>query len=66
MTLSEFCATKPPELRLGQHFYNTYLYRLKPEHNTHRNMDLLYNTTCEETAMLIIKEIMKAYQWEEL
>lgn len=66
MTLSDFIKTKPPELRLGQYFYNIYLYKLKPEDNTHKNMDLLYNTTSMQMAEMIIKEIMEAYQWEEL
>lgn len=65
-TLQEFIATKPPELRLGQYFYNTFFKCLKPEDNTHKSMDLLFYTTSEKTAEDVIKEIMKAYQWEEL
>lgn len=63
MTLQDFIATKPTELRLGQYFYNSYLYRLRPKDNTHRNMDLLYNTRSIEMATMIIQEIMQAYQW---
>lgn len=66
MTLRDFIKSKPPELRLGQFFYNTYFQRLKPEDNTHRNMDLLYYTYSALSAEMIIKEIMTAYQWEEL
>lgn len=66
MKLDEFIASVPPEFRLGQHFYNTYYSKLKPEDNTFKNMSLLYNTTDVKTATIIIKAIMSKYQWEEL
>lgn len=66
MTLDDFIKTKPQELRLGQYFYNKYFSKLKPEDNTHKNMDFLFYTRNSSDAILIIREIMKAYQWEEL
>lgn len=62
MTLDEFIQNKPPELRLRQHLYNRYLYKLKLQHATQH----LYNTTDEKVALSMVVEIMKDYQWTEL
>lgn len=66
MTLAEFVSNKPSELRLGQHFYNCYLHRLRPEDRMQHDTQELYNTRCEQTAFGIIKEIMEDYQWTTL
>lgn len=66
MTLDEFIATKPPELRLGQWFYNCYLHKLQPEDQLHHNTQFLYNTTNDIRAEMYIEGLMMCYQWEEL
>lgn len=66
MTLDEFIESVPKELRLGQHFYNQYFYKLKPGDNLQAATQRLYNTTCEPEAKRIIIQIMGDYQWEDL
>lgn len=65
MILFEFVQSCPPELRLGQYFYNKYLHRLKPHDRMHADTQLLYNTD-DLYAFAIICDIMTDYQWEEL
>jgi len=66
MTLSEFINHKPPELRLGQWFFNEYLHRLRPHDQLHHETQWLYNTRDDARAEMYIIGLMVAYQWEEL
>jgi hypothetical protein len=66
MNIAQFQRTKPAELRLGQHFYNCYLYRLGWQDNMHRDTQELYNTVSHSRALFLIAHIMDDYQWDEL
>lgn len=66
MTLSEFINRKPPELRLGQWFYNCYLGKLRPVDRMQESTQELYHTRCEHKAFELIHQIMEDYQWKDL
>ena len=66
MLIEHFIMSKPPELRLGQYFMNTYMSKLSANTNLHKCLNDLYFTRNEENAISGILEIMAAYQWEEL
>ena len=66
MKLEDFIKSKPPELRLGQWFFNQYLGRLKYHDRLHHNTQKLYNNTDDEKSIKFIKGLMEDYQWTEL
>lgn len=66
MKLETFIKTKPDGIRLGQYFFNCFFHALGCETNLHRDTQKLYNTTNDNLATVIIKQIMLDYQWEEL
>lgn len=66
MTIDEFVKTKPNELRLGQWFFNQYLFRLKPDDRQHHEKQWLYNVTNDVRAEMYIRGMMLAYNWKEL
>lgn len=66
MNISQFVRTKPDALRLGQHFYNCYLYHLKWHDRMHTDAQELYNTRNTPRALELIEGIMRDYQWSEL
>jgi hypothetical protein len=59
MTLQEFIAAKPKELRLGQWFVNTYWK------GSDTRSQQLYQLD-GYAAMLYIKGLMEVWQWEAL
>lgn len=66
MTLNEFIATKPKELRLGQYFWNTYFKHQHMESAHMKASNKLYYETDDNKAVDIIKGYMELYQWKEL
>lgn len=66
MKVEHFVKTKPDGVRLGQHFFICYFHKLGCDTNLHRDTQKLYNTTNDSLALVIIKQIMLDYQWEEL
>jgi hypothetical protein len=59
MTLTEFIARKPKELRLGQWFVNCYWKGFDVRSQQLYQLD-------GYAAMLYIKSLMEAWQWETL
>jgi hypothetical protein len=66
MKLEEFIAKKPPELRLGQFFWNTFFKHRHFESTHMKESSILFFTQEDEDAVRIIKRYMALYQWEEL
>jgi len=65
-TLKDFLSSVPPELRVGQHFFNTYFSKLSANTSLHASMNDLYFTKDSSLAFSMIVKIMEAYQWQEL
>ena len=65
MTLSEFINTKPPELRLGQYFFNAFI-KTQPDDALHKELLWFYNSSDDEKVIGRIKQLMLDYQWDSL
>lgn len=65
MTLSEFIALKPPELRLGQWFVNCYCNPTNPQGWWEGAIDELYNSDTAKSKRLIT-QLMNMWQWDTL
>lgn len=65
MYLDDFIAAKPPELRLGQWFYNSYL-RNKEHQRRFQEPEWLYDCTNSERVRIYIINLMEYFQWDEL
>lgn len=67
MTLLEFIASKPKELRLGQYFYNCYLWNtLTQEEIMSDKMQKFYNSRDMRYVFLVIDSVMKERGWKDL
>ena len=61
MTLDQFIAAKPKNIRLGQHFVNTYWRK----HNNNDSNGLFYMSN-DALAKLTIIGLMQDWQWTTL
>ena len=66
MTLEEFIALKPPELRLGQFFWNVFFRHQHPESSHMKESSTLYQVLHEDDSVRFIKFYMRCYQWQTL
>jgi hypothetical protein len=65
MYLDDFIAAKPPELRLGQWFYNSYLVN-KNYQRRFQEPEWLYNSHDDQRVVSYILNLMEYWQTDEL
>lgn len=61
MTLDQFIATKPKELRIGQYFVITYMKSLRPSEISNHLFQL-----DGDRAKAYILDLMEMWQWPDL
>ncbi len=65
MYLDDFIAAKPPELRLGQWFYNSYLVN-RDYQRRFQEPEWLHECRDDSRTLSYILNLMEYFQWDDL